>query len=196
MDFKNFVFPDGPNKESPGKATDSRDFGAKKEQDMRSTKLQTMTTLAAIIKKYKKKYCVAGQDKIIELLATYYNINIQKRMLNYHLADLRKLGLIKTIRRTHRKADGTLCLQTSATCLTPLGYYELWKLGCEWAKKMYDRLIKTYCPKLQYGKKAAADPQDTEVRRRRDLIPEMFKNPEFRKAFGMDEKQTLRTPQF
>lgn len=163
---------------------------------MRATKIQTLSTIAAVIKKYKKSYCVASQEKMIELLATFYKVSIQQRMLNYHLADLRKFGLIKTIKRTHRKADGTLCLQTSATCLTPLGYYELWKLGCEWAKKKYDSLIKTYCPKLQYGKKAAADPQDTEVRRRRDLIPEIFKNPEFRKAFGLDEKQALRPPQF
>lgn len=163
---------------------------------MRATKLQTMSTLAAVIRKYKKKYCVAGQEKIIELLATYYNVSIQKRMLNYHLADLRKLGLIKTIKRTHRKADGTLCLQTSATCLTPLGFYELWKLGCEWAKKKYDSLIKNYCPKLQYGKKAEPGPQDEEVTRRRNLIPEMFQNPEFRKAFGLDEKQTFGPPRF
>lgn len=161
---------------------------------MRATKIQTLSTVAAVIKKYKKSYCVASQGKIIELLATFYKVSIQERMLNYHLADLRKFGLIKTVRRTHRKKDGTLCLQTSATCLTPLGYYELWKLGCEWAKKKYYSLIKTYCPKLQYGQKAPAEPQDTEVRRRRDLIPEMFKNPEFRKAFGMDEKQALRTP--
>lgn len=163
---------------------------------MRSTKLQTLTTIAAVIKKYKKKYCVAGQEKLIELLATYYNVSIQKRMLNYHLADLRKFGLVKTIKRTHRKADGTLCLQTSATCLTPLGYYELWKLGCEWAKKKYYSLIKTYCPKLHYGQKAGPGPQEEELHRRRDLIPEMFKNPEFRKAFGMDEKQAQRPPQF
>jgi len=163
---------------------------------MRTTKLQTLTTIAAIIRKYKKKYCVASQDKIIELLAAHYKVSIRARMLNYHLADLRKFGLIKSIQRTHRKADGTLCLQTSATCLTPLGYYELWKLGCEWAKKKYDSLIKTYCPKLQHGRKAKQDPGDTEVYRRRNLIPEMFQDPEFRKAFGLDEKQTQRPPQF
>jgi DNA-binding transcriptional ArsR family regulator len=158
--------------------------------------MQTLTTIAAVIRKYRKSYCVASQEKLIELLGTYYQVSIRHRMLNYHLADLRKLGLIKSIKRTHRKSDGTICLQTTATCLTPLGYYELWKLGCEWARRKYDSLIKKYCPKLQYGKKAAADPQDTEVRRRRDLVPEMFQNPEFRKAFGLDEKQTLGRPQF
>jgi hypothetical protein len=96
-------------------------------------------------------------------------------MLNYHLADLRKAGLIKTIRRTHRKSDGTLCLQTSATCLTPLGYLELWKLGCGWAKKMYDSLIKKYNPKIGDKIKATPAPQDEEIRRRRDLIPGFIK---------------------
>jgi hypothetical protein len=134
-----------------------------------------MTTLAAIIRKYKKKYCTASQQKITELLATYYNVSIKERMLNYHLADLRKAGLIKTIRRTHRKADGTLCLQTSATCLTPLGYLELWKLGCAWAKKKYDSLIKTYCTKIGDKVKATPEIPDEEIRRRRDLIPGFVK---------------------
>ena len=142
---------------------------------MRATKLQTMTTIAAVIRKYKKKYCTASQQKITELLATYYKVSIKARMLNYHLADLRKAGLIKTIRRTHRKSDGTLCLQTSATCLTALGYLELWKLGCAWAKKMYDSLIKKYNPKIGDKIKATPDIPDEEVRRRRDLIPEFLK---------------------
>lgn len=163
---------------------------------MRSTKMQTLTTIAAVIRKYRKSYCVASQEKLIELLGTYHQVSIRHRMLNYHLADLRKFGLIKSIKRTHRKSDGTICLQTTATCLTPLGYYELWKLGCEWARRKYDSLIKKYCPKLQHGKKAKADPQGEETKRRRDLIPEMFKNPEFRAAFGLDEKSALRPPQF
>ena len=142
---------------------------------MRATKLQTLTTLAAVIRKYKKKYCTASQQKITELLATYYKVSIRERMLNYHLADLRKAGLIKTIRRTHRKADGTLCLQTSATCLTPLGYLELWKLGCVWAKKKYDSLIKKYCTKVGDEIKATPEIPAEEIRRRRDLIPEFLK---------------------
>lgn len=163
---------------------------------MRATKIQTLSTVAAVIKKYKKSYCIASQKKIIELLATFYKVSIQQRMLNYHLADLRKFGLIKTIRRTHRRKDGTLCLQTSATCLTPLGYYELWKLGCEWAKKKYYSLIKTYCPRVRFGEKKEQAIDNAEARRRRDLIPEMFSNPEFRKAFNLDEKQAMRPPQF
>jgi len=153
---------------------------------MKNTKTQLMSTLAAVIKKYKKRYCVASQAKMIELLQEFYGVTIHTRQINYHLADLRKWGLIKTIRRTHRKSDGTLCLQTSATCLTPIGYYELWKLGSEWAKKMFDSLIKTYNPKIGVDiKKAPASP-DREVLRRLTLGKEIFKDPAFKAAFNLD----------
>jgi len=153
---------------------------------MRATKMQTLTTIAAVIRKHNKKYCTASQNKMIELLANFYNVSIGQRMINYHLADLRKMKLIKSIKRTHRKSDGTLCLRTTATCLTARGYYELWKLGCEWARKRFDSLIKKYCPKLHYGQKAKPALPDSEMRRRRDLIPGMFATPEFRAAFDLD----------
>lgn len=153
---------------------------------MRNTKLNVLTTLAAVIRKYKKKHCTAGQTKIIELLATYYNVSIQHRMLNYHLADLRKMGLIKTIKRTHRKKDGTLCLETSATCLTPHGYYELWQLGCEWAKKQYDRLIKKYFPKKASQVEIPAPVDQEELDRRRVMGRAIFQTEAYRKAFSFD----------
>jgi hypothetical protein len=155
-----------------------------------------MTTLAAVIKKYNKNYCIASQKKLIELLAKYYGVSIQRRMLNYHLADLRKFGMIKTVRRTHRNKDGTLCLETSATCLTPIGYYELWKLGCEWAKKKYDQLMSKYFPKKIDTKKAPEPVDDGELLRRRRLGKEMMNDPAFQKAFSMDEDLKRRVPNF
>jgi DNA-binding transcriptional ArsR family regulator len=143
-----------------------------------------MTTIAAVIKKYKKKYCIAGQKKLIELLTEHYKVSIKRRMLNYHLSDLRKAGLIKSIRRTYRNRDGTLCLNTSATCLTPLGYYELWKLGCEWAKKMYDSLKKKYYPQKASKVKTAAPVSKEELDRRRALGRDMFTTEAYKKAFG------------
>lgn len=154
---------------------------------MRATKVQTMTTIAAIIKKYRKKYCIASQAKIVELLKSFYGVEIKERMLNYHLADLRKAGLIKSIKRSYRNRDGTLTLNTSATCLTPYGYYELWKMGNEWAKKMYDRLIKKYCPKISDKYNPTAAPLAEELARRRKLGKEMFRNPLYLGAFGLDE---------
>lgn len=163
---------------------------------MRSTKLQTLTSIAAVIKKYKKNYCTASQQKIVELLAKYYGVSIQRRMLNYHLADLRKFGMIKTVRRTHRNKDGTLCLETSATCLTPIGYHELWKLGCEWAKKKYNELMSKYFPKKIDTKKTPEPVSKDELLRRRALGKEMMKDPAYRKAFSMDEDLKRRVPNF
>ena len=163
---------------------------------MRSTKVQVMTTLAAVIRKYKKNYCIASQEKLIELLVKYYDVSIQRRMLNYHLADLRKFGMIKTVRRTHRNKDGTLCLETSATCLTPIGYHELWKLGCEWAKKKYNELMSKYFPKKIDSEVAPAPLAEEEQRRRRTLGKEVMKDPAFRKAFSMDEDLKRMVPNF
>jgi DNA-binding transcriptional ArsR family regulator len=153
---------------------------------MRATKLQTLTTISAIIRKYKKKYCVASQQKITELLAEHYKVSIKKRMLNYHLADLRKAGLIKSIKRISRNRDGTICLNTSATCLTPLGYHELWKLGCEWAKKMYNRLAKKYFPEKASKVETRAPISQEEVDQRRALGRAIFNTEAYKRAFGSD----------
>ena len=153
---------------------------------MRATKLQTLTTIAAIIRKYNKKYCTASQGKIIELLENFYDVPIKRRMLGYHLADLRKMKFIKSIKRTHRKADGTLCLETSATCITPHGYQELWKLGCEWAKKMFDKLTKKYFPQKASQIKTPAPANREELDRRRALGGATFKTKAYLKAFGLD----------
>jgi len=153
---------------------------------MRNTKTQTLSTIAGVIKKYKKNWCYASQDKIVELLLNWYDTEIRVRALNYHLADLRSWGMIKSKRRTHRLKDGTLCLKTTATCITPRGYYELWKLGSEWAKKMYDRLIKRYFPKPVVKIEPPEKYDEAEHWRRRTLGKEIFKTEEYRKAFGLD----------
>lgn len=152
---------------------------------MRSTKLQVLSTLAGVIRKYKNNYCVASQDKICDLVCSWYSVKIKRRMLNYHLADLRKFGLIKTIHRTHRKSDGTICLMTSATCLTSLGYRELWKLGCEWAKKKYDSLIRKYNPKISKDIKKEPEPQNEELMQRRAFGLEKIRGTDWDKVLGL-----------
>jgi len=155
-----------------------------------------MTTLAAIIRKYKKSYCVASQAKLLILLDQHYHVEIQRRMLNYHLADLRKAGMIKTIKRTHRKSDGTIVLLTSATCLTPIGYYELFKLGCGWAKRQYDKLMSKYCPKIHFKSQKTEGMNEEEQMRRRKLGKDLFKSPEFRAIWGMDDPPDRAVPNF
>jgi hypothetical protein len=175
-----------PPKRSPGRVQNGQGKNKSRETLMRNTKLQVLSTVSAIIRKHKNNYCVASQEKIIELLETWYWTKIKRRMLNYHLADLRKFGLIKSIHRTHRNSDGTICLMTSATCLTSLGYRELWALGCEWAKKKMDALIRKYNPKIGDDIKTTPAPPQSETDRRREMIPGMFADPKFRAAFGMD----------
>lgn len=153
---------------------------------MRSTKIQVLSSVAAVIRKYKNNYCTASQEKIVELLNTWHKVRIKRRMLNYHLADLRKFGLIKTIHRTHRERDGTICLQTSATCLTSLGYRELWKMGCEWAKKKYDSLIRKYDPKAATKTKKAPEPQAEELLRRRAHGLEQIKSVDWDEVLGLN----------
>ena len=154
---------------------------------MRSTKLQLLTTIAAIIRKYDKCFCFASQATFIKLLGQHYHVHIKVRQLNYHLADLRRMGLIKSIKRHKRNKDGTICLQTSATCLTPKGYYELFKLGVEWAKKRYMELIAKYFPKNPKKEQKRYAYKLEDKKQRWELGKEMFNDPDFRTAFGLDE---------
>lgn len=116
---------------------------------MVNTKLKVMLTLTKVIRKHGKNYCTASQKTICDLLGKYQDADIKTRTLRYHLKDLKDNGLIKSIRRTHRKSDGTLILQTSATCLTAWGYEMMYKLtGNKWFKTMADNLKTKYWPKL------------------------------------------------
>lgn len=110
--------------------------------------------IGKVIQKHGKNFSFAAQQTQLNLLKKFHNIDIQRRMLNYHLADLRAEGLIRTYRRTHRREDGTLCLLSSATCLTIKGALFLYKMGSQWALKHFKSLKKRYMPQ------PAASPQD------------------------------------
>ena len=113
---------------------------------MQHTKVATIVTISKVIQKHSKNWCYASQNTILNLLSSFHNIGIHRRMLNYHLADLRAQGLIKTWRRTKRNEDGTLCLLSSATCLTMKGALFLYKLGSLWALRHFKTLKKKYTP--------------------------------------------------
>ncbi|MBA7627047.1 hypothetical protein ES703_34508 [subsurface metagenome] len=121
---------------------------------MQHTKVATLVTISKVIQKHSKNWCYASQNTILNLLTLFHNIAIQRRMLNYHLADLRAQGLIKTYGRTHRNENGTLCLLSSATCLTMKGALFLYKLGSLWALRHFKALKKKYTPQ------PAASPQE------------------------------------
>ena len=153
---------------------------------MRVTKLQLLSTIAHIIKKYDNSFCFASQAVFIELLAKHYGTHIKIRQLNYHLADLRRMGLIKSIKRNKRNPDGTICLQTSATCLTPHGYFQLFKLGVAWAHQRYKELIARYYPPTPKRQTKTQEWSAKEAAKRFEVGRRMFEDPDFRKAFCLD----------
>jgi len=155
---------------------------------MRHTKLSTLVTLAKVIEKHRKYWCYASQNTILNLLLLFHNTVIRRRMLNYHLADLRREGLIKTYGRTHRRADGTICLLSSATALTIKGSLLLYKMGSTWALRHMKSLKNKYLPREQppaqdtgetpdtLGKKPTTYPDknpflDQECRQKMGLLP-------------------------
>ena len=129
---------------------------------MQLTKFSLLTCISLVIRKYKGNYCYASQERFLGLLEEFHGIKIKVRALNKHLADLRSEGFIKSHKRSHRNDDGTLCLQTSATCLTIKGYSLLVAEGVEWCKNKLFALKKKYMTwfekKAEQEKQAAARP--------------------------------------
>ena len=111
---------------------------------MNTTKVATLVLLGKVIDKYGKMYATISQAKMLELLATIHKINIKRRALNYHLADLRESHLIYSIKRTYRREDGTLCLRTSTTYLTADGWEKLARMGWIKAVVYWKRITTKY----------------------------------------------------
>ena len=159
---------------------------------MQRTKISTLVTLGKIIAKYNTNYCYASQNTLLDLLEKFQNIKIERRMLNYHLADLRREGLIKTIRRNSRRDDGTFCLLSSATCLTIKGARLLYKMGSSWALRHFNSLRKKYMPQ-----KAADSKSILEASEHKSTEPtaSQLKNPyldqESRRKMGLSDTLTF-----
>lgn len=113
---------------------------------MNTSKLSTLVTIAKIIQAHSGNWSYASQQKILDLLKQYHGIKINIRALNYHLADLRNLGLIKTWRRHKRESNGTCILRTSGNCLTIKGCMLLCSMGVTWASKQLRYLKHKYVP--------------------------------------------------
>lgn len=111
---------------------------------MQISKFSILRIIAFNVQKYGKNYCYMSQDKMLQILDTSYKININRRTLNYHLADLRSQGLILSIRRTHRNKDGTLHLLTTATCVTVKACRLLITFGYHFFRSILKRLTKKY----------------------------------------------------
>ena len=128
---------------------------------MNLAKISTLLTIGKIIDKYAKAYCTASQARLMELLDEIHGIKIKRRALNYHLADLRDEGLIISIRRTYRREDGTLCLRTSATCLTADGWNRLAKMGWTKAVVWWKRIATKYRDYQEKAQQEKSGPEKT-----------------------------------
>lgn len=152
---------------------------------MRTVKYDVLVTLTAIIRKYKGNWSYVTRDKLLELLRVYYNIEIGYRQLGNHLRDLKSSGLIVTYRRTHRNADGTFCLLTSARGLTLKGCKYLLSRGYRWATIHLQKLKAKYKPpKEGRPEKDLLLSDQEEVTRKPGENP--YLDPVYRKKHGFD----------
>lgn len=111
---------------------------------MQISKFSILRIIAFNVQRYGKNWCYMSQDKMLKILSSVYNVKIERRNLNYHLASLRDQGLIISIRRTHRNQNGTLCLLSTATCLTQEACKLLIKFGYQYFRKLYASIRKKY----------------------------------------------------
>ncbi len=63
-------------------------------------------TIIYLSSKNGKKYCFPSQAKLLELLKTYYQVDISRRTLNRALKYLEGLGYFERRRRISKGADG------------------------------------------------------------------------------------------
>ncbi len=151
---------------------------------MRTVKYDVLVTITAILRKYGGNWCYASRFKMLELLKNYHGIDIGYRQLGNHLADLRNAGLIKSIRRIHRRSDGTICLLTSARCLTMAGCKYLISRGFTWAKNHLQRLKAKYMPPEPGKPNGVKTPQDQEIPGRKNG-KKPYQDPDFREKRGL-----------
>jgi hypothetical protein len=159
---------------------------------MRTAKYDVLITTASIIQKSGGNWSYASRKATLELLEKIHNVKIKYRQLGNHLADLRAAGLIKSITRNHRKADGTLCLLTSARCLTIRGCKYLIRHGVEWARHQLEKLRLKYMPPVP-GRPSSVKLPTTEIQRPGKSGKTPFENPEFRRKLGLPDKPPFKS---
>lgn len=151
---------------------------------MKNSKYSALVTLFHIMSRYNSMWSYASQRKILQLMEKYHGITIKRRMLNYHLADLRSAGYIKTIKRHTRDDEGQIILLPSAHCITLKGYLYL---AYKAVGKAWDRvkaLRKRYLPKETHPKDLQTPIQEhVEIPQRDGYNP--FLDPHYRQARGL-----------
>jgi len=142
---------------------------------MRHTSTALFVTNGLILKKSGKLWIYPSQDKQLELLDKFHDINIVARTLRYHHLNHINAGLTKRRVRRLPRDDGTWYMQTTARCYTISGYKYLNRLGNPWAKDRIKTLIQKYGPKSDGAKRPlkedppAADDSPPDISRPTDL---------------------------
>ncbi len=108
---------------------------------MNITKIAVLTTFGKLIQLSNKNYVFPSQETLLRLLKQHYHINIKRRTLCYHLADLRKERFIKSIKRYQHGEKGTITALSSAVCLTARGCRLLFKFGSDWARRHLGKIL-------------------------------------------------------
>lgn len=151
---------------------------------MRNTKYATLVTTFKIMVRHRKYWATATQRTLLNLLERYHALKISRRQLNYHLADLRRDGYIKTIRRYDRRPGGQIILLASAHCITPKGYRLLISLGVREAWHRLKELKRRYLKEPPRTKTQDEHPQNQEITPKKTGT-NPFLNPEFRRKKGL-----------
>lgn len=73
----------------------------------------TINTIHFLSKANGKSYCYPSQEKILKLLADFYQVVIKRRQLNYILAYLQAEGYIDRKRRLKASPDGKIIFNTT-----------------------------------------------------------------------------------
>ena len=71
---------------------------------MDSTNQAIIQSFFYICKQTRTGYVRISQERMLEILSTYYGIDVCRRTLNYHLRDLEDGDFLRRIRR-HRRGD-------------------------------------------------------------------------------------------
>lgn len=151
---------------------------------MRNTKLSVLIGILKVLDKHRVDWSTASQNTMLKHLKKYHGIRIGIRMLNYHLADLRRMGFIQTYPGHKRRPDGTFLYSTSKNGINLAGLAYLVKMGVTAARKRLFKLRDRYHPgrtikQILTSQTTELDPPPKEAK----YNP--FKDKDFRKKQGL-----------
>ena len=102
---------------------------------MKSTSQSIIQSFFYICKQTRTGYVRISQERILEILNTYYHTDICRRTLNYHLRDLEDSNYIRRVQRHRRGDNNQVLFHTSLNILQKRALKFLANLA-HWFKKV------------------------------------------------------------